>query len=289
MGFSRFLAASLAGVVGAVLLALGVVVPSVRAATLPAVADTYSGTLAITGRCPFDYRPIWINNSAGWAPGSYPGITVTGTLNGFTAGETYYVSFYSLGLINAGHTEMTANAAGQIIFRSTVMTGGYVYFGSGTNPDQAGVEVYVSAGPPPAPPLYNNSWTLVSNKACTPWIAPVSTNLTDPHTAMVNGNYAFTSGEYASDGPVPSDGRFCVRGRWPYPSTTYWCTPTKGATNARMWFQRDGNLVVYSGTRAIWQSKTSGHPRARLAVQRDHNLVIYSQAGKVLWQAHSYG
>ncbi len=49
--------------------------------------------------------------------------------------------------------------------------------------------------------------------------------------------------------------------------------------------QGDGNLVLYSRTRAIWSTNTWGNPDAFFAEQSDGNMVVYSKAGKALWNS----
>ncbi len=53
--------------------------------------------------------------------------------------------------------------------------------------------------------------------------------------------------------------------------------------------QTDGNFVFYAGGRAIWSTNTNGNPGARLAFQTDGNLVVYSAAGQALWNTGTYG
>jgi cell wall-associated NlpC family hydrolase len=57
----------------------------------------------------------------------------------------------------------------------------------------------------------------------------------------------------------------------------------EGDIGDRLDMQSDGNLVLYSGKKAIWASHTSGHPGAHLALQDDGNLVVYFGA-TVLWK-----
>lgn len=47
--------------------------------------------------------------------------------------------------------------------------------------------------------------------------------------------------------------------------------------------QRDGNLVLYSPTRALWSTGTDGLQTAFLAIQPDGNLVLYDRSGRALW------
>ncbi len=53
--------------------------------------------------------------------------------------------------------------------------------------------------------------------------------------------------------------------------------------------QGDGNLVLYSPTRAIWQSGTAGKAAAFLSTQSDGNLVLYDTTGKPLWNSGTSG
>lgn len=55
----------------------------------------------------------------------------------------------------------------------------------------------------------------------------------------------------------------------------------------RLVLQSDGNLVLYSPTRAIWSSGTAGNPGAVLRHQTDNNVVLYSKAGKALWSTRT--
>lgn len=49
--------------------------------------------------------------------------------------------------------------------------------------------------------------------------------------------------------------------------------------------QRDGNLVIYSQSRAIWASGTNGKQASQLSMQPDGNLVIYNTQGSALWSS----
>ena len=53
----------------------------------------------------------------------------------------------------------------------------------------------------------------------------------------------------------------------------------------KLLMQGDGNLVLYSGSRALWNTRTSGHPGAFFRLQADGNLVVYSAAGRPLWSS----
>jgi hypothetical protein len=51
----------------------------------------------------------------------------------------------------------------------------------------------------------------------------------------------------------------------------------------RLAFQTDGNVVLYSNSKALWSSQTNGKPAAYLAMQGDGNLVIYDTSYRPLW------
>ena len=53
--------------------------------------------------------------------------------------------------------------------------------------------------------------------------------------------------------------------------------------NYRLEMQGDGNLVLYSPTRATWHVGTFNKPTDRLLLQADGNLVLYDAQGKYYW------
>lgn len=55
----------------------------------------------------------------------------------------------------------------------------------------------------------------------------------------------------------------------------------------KMVLQNDGNLVLYSPTRAIWSTMTNGSNAAYLAMQIDGNLVLYDGNDRPLWQSRT--
>jgi len=57
----------------------------------------------------------------------------------------------------------------------------------------------------------------------------------------------------------------------------------------KMVLQTDGNLVVYSPTKAIWNSRTWVTAVKRLDMQPDGNLVLYDQNKKPLWNSSTWG
>lgn len=52
--------------------------------------------------------------------------------------------------------------------------------------------------------------------------------------------------------------------------------------------QFDGNLVLYSPSKAIWATGTDGKLVSRLSMQSDGNLVLYDTNGKPLWHSYTY-
>ncbi|MDO8592013.1 MAG: S8 family serine peptidase [bacterium] len=57
----------------------------------------------------------------------------------------------------------------------------------------------------------------------------------------------------------------------------------------RLALQPDGNLVLYSPSRALWFSSTNGRATAFLALQSDGNLVLYDRDSQPLWASHTEG
>lgn len=74
------------------------------------------------------------------------------------------------------------------------------------------------------------------------------------------------------------------------PTKALWASSTSGKSVMLLAMQPDGNLVLYdtSGT-AIWTSKTSGNGLSTLAMQPDGNLVLYRADGKALWNTATSG
>jgi Ricin-type beta-trefoil lectin domain-like len=50
-----------------------------------------------------------------------------------------------------------------------------------------------------------------------------------------------------------------------------------------LYYQTDGNLVIYRSGVAIWHSHTNGQPAGTCSMQADGNLVIYKSAGAAIW------
>lgn len=56
----------------------------------------------------------------------------------------------------------------------------------------------------------------------------------------------------------------------------------------RLEIQTDGNIVLYTPTRAIWSSNTYGHRFDRLVVQGDGNLVAYDGNNYPVWSSNTF-
>lgn len=68
-----------------------------------------------------------------------------------------------------------------------------------------------------------------------------------------------------------------------------WCMKTDRSSVV---FQSDGNLVWYEigrYERVFWASGTNGRGAARLSFQVDGNIVIYTASGQVLWAIGASG
>ena len=51
----------------------------------------------------------------------------------------------------------------------------------------------------------------------------------------------------------------------------------------RFVMEQDGNLVLYTGRRALWASGTHGFAGASAVMQPDGNFVVYSKTGRTVW------
>lgn len=56
-----------------------------------------------------------------------------------------------------------------------------------------------------------------------------------------------------------------------------------------LYLQTDGNLVLYSPTKAIWASNTVGSGATQLIMQADGNLVLYNKQGQPVWNSGTPG
>lgn len=253
----------------------------------PARAVTHRGGLRATGVCPFD-------DEATPSGESYVQVTTTGTLTGFAPGKRYYlyddpVSRSTSGPVVPG--SVVANSRGQLVLDARRLRllgpssdGRYpTPSKDSAHPSSTTLLHYLVSTARLAPGggrvpdvVYRPPTTYAVNASCNPWTA-------DGGTTVSAGNLSeLTDGplglaELIGDNGV-GEGDFGLFDK----SDLLWTTHTFGADN-RLVMQRDGNLVVYDGTRALWASHTAGHPGARLVLQLDHNLVISSAAGAALW------
>jgi hypothetical protein len=73
------------------------------------------------------------------------------------------------------------------------------------------------------------------------------------------------------------------------PTRAIWATYTVGSGAAYLAMQGDGNLVLYNANnRPIWWSGTNGRGTSYLAVQQDGNLVTYNSVGAT-WNTGTFG
>jgi hypothetical protein len=73
------------------------------------------------------------------------------------------------------------------------------------------------------------------------------------------------------------------------PSRAVWASNTDGKAGNRVIMQGDGNLVLYSPSRAVWASNTDGKGASALVLQDDGNLVIYKPNGTATWASNTNG
>lgn len=73
------------------------------------------------------------------------------------------------------------------------------------------------------------------------------------------------------------------------PTKAIWASNTAGSKATRLIMQTDGNLVLYDEqSRAVWFSGTAGHGQSSLNIQTDGNLVVYS-ASRATWASNTSG
>jgi len=72
-------------------------------------------------------------------------------------------------------------------------------------------------------------------------------------------------------------------------SHALWKSDTADHAGDYATMQGDGNFVIYQGQRAIWSSGTSrgGNSRFYLLLQNDGNMAIFSPANKSIWETNT--
>lgn len=74
------------------------------------------------------------------------------------------------------------------------------------------------------------------------------------------------------------------------PTRAVWSSGTNGKGGARAFMQSDGNLVIYrSDWTPIWSSNTSGNGASKLMPQVDGNLVLYTNSWRATWSSGTSG
>jgi hypothetical protein len=75
------------------------------------------------------------------------------------------------------------------------------------------------------------------------------------------------------------------------PSRALWASGTNGTSVRYLAMQGDGNLVLYgSNSQPIWYSNTAGHgSNLQLVIQQDGNLVLYNPQGRPFWHTATAG
>jgi hypothetical protein len=67
------------------------------------------------------------------------------------------------------------------------------------------------------------------------------------------------------------------------PSRALWETGTNGDSVAYLDMQSDGNMVLYGTNGPLWYSNTAGFGALHLEVQQDGNLVLYNPGNAAVW------
>lgn len=111
------------------------------------------------------------------------------------------------------------------------------------------------------------------------------------------GSSTAVAGNYLSPGATlrSPDGRFTLTQQTDgnlvlrAPEGAIWASGTRSATPNQTFVQTDGNVVIRSATgRAVWNTGTAGAGAGvRLVQQSDGNLVLYS-GSRARWQSHTY-
>lgn len=57
--------------------------------------------------------------------------------------------------------------------------------------------------------------------------------------------------------------------------------------NVKLTLQRDGNLVLTSGTQILWASGTNGRSASYAIMRGDGNFVIYASSGSAIWSSNT--
>lgn len=74
------------------------------------------------------------------------------------------------------------------------------------------------------------------------------------------------------------------------PSRALWATGTDGKSVSFLAMQADGNLVLYDkNANPLWYSRTSGYGLLRLVIQQDGNVVLYNGLNQPFWHTGTSG
>lgn len=69
--------------------------------------------------------------------------------------------------------------------------------------------------------------------------------------------------------------------------TGIWSTGTYGKDTTSLTLERDGNLVLWSGSKPVWASVTDNRGGKVVRVEENGNIVMYNDEGKVIWESGS--
>ena len=117
------------------------------------------------------------------------------------------------------------------------------------------------------------------NAGAQPWQQPVYGVLHSNEQLNPNESRCSTTGQFCLW--YQGDGNLVL-----YDGGSYiWTTASDWASAGRAVMQDDGNFVIYDANGGyVWDSHTDGHPGAYLVVHSDGDLLIYSASGAVLWE-----
>jgi len=213
---------------------------------------------------------VTVPNNSQLSPSTSTLISGTGT-NSLYAGSTM--------LSPDGYTSLTLDANGNLVLRNDFVT---VW----SAPASAGPGSYLVMQGDGNLVLYSKSGTAVWNTQTSGKGASTLRVQEDGNLVVYNGSGA----TWNSGTGLPITHYNYTQNTLASGSTMY--TGQKAQTADRKYtlvLQGDGNLVLYSPTRAIWATYTVGSGASSLSMQGDGNLVLYAKNGKPIWWSGTNG
>lgn len=112
------------------------------------------------------------------------------------------------------------------------------------------------------------------------------TNITLPTNGRMYPGQVFSTADRRYKLIMQTDGNLVLYS----PSRAIWASGTDGKQTAFVAMQSDGNLVLYErGGRPLWYTGTANRPNLRLVIQQDGNLVMYNPTAQAIWNTQTAG